>query len=244
MVIKCMAKTKNNKNSNQMIAIILLAGMGSRLGRPHPKSLTPLDKSQTILSRQLKILKQHNLQICCVVGFKKDLIMEAANDCIFVYNPNYDLTNTSKSLLTALRQFQDRDIIWLNGDVVFSPEIIARILASTESAVAVNNSRVSDEEVKYTLNNDGYIEQISKEVRKPLGEALGINLIRRPFVENFIDHLQGVENTDYFEKGMEQLIKDQGNVFKAIDVSDLPCIEVDFEADLEQAMEMLQNVDR
>ena len=231
----------DNVQSNQTpIAIILLAGMGSRLGRPHPKSLTPLDQNQTILSRQLQILKQHNLEICCVVGFKKDLIMEAASDCLFIYNPNYDLTNTSKSLLNALRHFRDRDVIWLNGDVVFSSELIGRVLASSESAVAVNNSRVSDEEVKYTLNDDGYIRQISKQVTQPLGEALGINLIRQPFVESFVAQLEAVDSSDYFEKGMEGLIENQGNVFKAIDVSDLPCIEIDFEADLQQAVRMLE----
>jgi len=231
----------DKSQSNQSpIAIILLAGMGSRLGRPHPKSLTALDRNQTILSRQLHILKQYDLEICCVVGFKKDLIMEAASDCLFIYNPNYDLTNTSKSLLNALRHFRDRDVIWLNGDVVFSPEIIGRVLASPESAVAVNNSRVSDEEVKYTLNNEGYIRQISKQVEQPLGEALGINFIRQPFVEGFITQLEAVDSSDYFEKGMEQLIENQGNIFKAVDVSDLPCIEIDFEADLQQAVQMLE----
>ena len=226
-----------------MIAIILLAGMGSRLGRPRPKCLTPLDDHQTILSRQLKILKQYDLEICCVVGFKKDLIMEAASDCLFIYNPNYDLTNTSKSLLTALRHFQDTDVLWLNGDVVFSPEIIGRMIASEESAVAVNNSRVSEEEVKYTLNADGFIDEISKQVGEPLGEALGVNLIRQPFVEAFVKELDRVDSSDYFEKGMEQLIQQQRNVFKAIDVSDLSCIEIDFEADLAQAVEMIQNAD-
>ena len=227
---------------NRIIAIILLAGMGSRLGRPHPKCLTPLDHQQTILSRQLAILKQYGLEICCVVGFKKDLIMEAASDCLFVYNPEYDLTNTSKSLLSALRHFQDCDVIWLNGDVVFSPEIIGRMLASPESAVAVNNSRVSEEEVKYTLNHEGFIEEISKQVSSPLGEALGINLIRQPNIKEFINKLDSVEHSDYFEKAMEQLIVQSGNVFKAIEVSDLPCIEVDFEADLEQAVAMLSSL--
>jgi len=235
-----MENFNSEKNNKRTIAIILLAGIGSRLGRPHPKSLAPLDSNQTILSRQLDILGQYNLEICCVVGFKKDLIMEAASDCLFIYNPNYDLTNTSKSLLMALRHFHDCDALWLNGDVVFSPDIIGRVLNSKKSAVAVNNSRVADEEVKYTVNNHGYIQEISKQVAEPLGEALGINLIRQPFVNDFIACLEAVEHTDYFEKGMEQLIAQRGDVFKAVDVSDLPCIEVDFDADLEQAIEMVK----
>ena len=96
--------------------------------------------------------------------------------------------------------------------------------------------------MKYTLNDAGYIEEISKQVSAPLGEALGINLIRQPFTKAFINQLDSVEHSDYFEKGMEQLIEQSGNVFKAVDVSDLPCIEVDFEADLAQAVAMLSKL--
>ena len=39
-----------------------------------------------------------------VVGFKMDLVMEAAaDDAVFVYNELYDQTNTAKSPLKALR---------------------------------------------------------------------------------------------------------------------------------------------
>ena len=38
-----------------------------------------------------------------VVGFKLELVMEAAPDAVFVYNENYDQTNTNRSLLKALQ---------------------------------------------------------------------------------------------------------------------------------------------
>ncbi len=229
------------KEANKPQVVILLAGMGSRLGRPHPKSLTPLDNGETILSRQLRILKSFDLSVCAVVGFKKDLIMEAASDLLFVYNANYDTTNTSKSLLAALQHFEDQDVMWLNGDVVFDPEIIELMLSANTSAVAVNNARVAEEEIKYTLNADGYINQISKQVKNALGEGLGINLIKAKDLSDFKQKLDDVDDNDYFERGMELLIEDKGNVFKAVDVGNRNCVEVDFAEDLEAAKTMLKD---
>lgn len=213
-------------------AVILLAGLGSRLGRPHPKPLTPLGDGTTILQRQLDIVKGFDIPVIGVVGFKMELVMEAAPDLLFAYNPNYDATNTAKSLLCALRQIRDEDVLWMNGDVVFEPEIIDRLLATGEAAVAVNNARTAEEEVKYTLNDDGYINAISKQVTHARGEALGINYIPHRLIGKFCDKLDAVADNDYFEKAMEELIKEEGNVFRAVDVSDLLCMEIDFDADL------------
>jgi choline kinase len=232
----------SNQSAREVVAVILLAGMGSRLGRPHPKSMTQLDDNQTILSRQLSTLRQHGLQICCVVGFKKDLIMEEAADCLFVYNADYDCTNTSKSLLSALGHFQNKDVLWLNGDVVFDPQIIDRILAAKESTVAVNSARVAEEEIKYSLNADGYISQISKQNTEAQGEAVGINLIKQEWMASFCEKLEQVDDQDYFERAMELLIDESGNVFKPLDISELGCIEVDFEDDLAVAREMVKRL--
>lgn len=216
-------------------AVILLAGMGSRLGRPHPKSLTPLASGESILARQLRMLERFELQPHAVVGFKMDLIMEAAPHLLFAYNPNYDTTNTAKSLLCGLKHIHDEDVLWMNGDVVFEPEVLAGVLESDDSVVAVNNARVGEEEVKYTLNADGFIDRISKTVDKPLGEALGINLIRAPYLADFKAALAEVGDNDYFERAMELLIERRGNVFRPADVGAHMCVEVDFDADLERA---------
>ena len=41
-----------------MKAIILAAGIGSRLGKPHPKPLTELTTGETILERQIRHLSK------------------------------------------------------------------------------------------------------------------------------------------------------------------------------------------
>lgn len=221
------------------LAVILAAGMGSRLGRPHPKPLTPLPHDETILRRQVRMLHAAGLEVLVVVGFKKDLVMEAAPDVSFAYNPDYDATNTAKSLARALQQVRDRDVIWMNGDVVFAERVLTGLLAERSSVVAVNNARVAEEEVKYRTNPAGFITEISKQVRDAEGEALGINRIDAKHLAAFRDCLDEVGAQDYFEKGMELLITREPDVFRPYAVGDELCIEVDFEADLERAVRAL-----
>ncbi len=221
-------------------AVILLAGMGSRLGRPYPKSLAQLENGETILSRQLRILNQFHLPVCAVVGFKKELIMEEAPDILYAYNADYDTNNTAKSLLCALRHIRNDDVLWLNGDVVFDPGVIKGMLATQESTVAVNVAEVADEEVKYTLDDDGYIDAISKETADARGEALGINLIRAPHLDAFKRQLERVSDSDYFERAMELLIQEKGQLFRPFDVGHLGCVEVDFNEDLAAAKRLVQ----
>jgi choline kinase len=222
--------------------VILAAGMGTRLGRPHPKPLTPLADGRTILRQQLDHLRQNfgpDARITLVVGFKMDLIMEAAaDDAAFVYNELYDQTNTSKSLLKALRLAPAGGVLWLNGDVVFVPGLIDALrplLERDRSFVAVNTDSVADEEVKYTLDGDGYIKELSKQVVDGLGEAVGINYVAAADRAVLIEHLQRCADQDYFERGLETAIAEAGLRVSAVDISEYGCVEVDFEPDLHRA---------
>ncbi|WP_018349095.1 NTP transferase domain-containing protein [Longispora albida] len=222
--------------------VILAAGMGTRLGRPHPKPLTPLRDGRSILRQQLENLRGAygaSAYISIVVGFKKDLVMEAAaGDASFVYNEFYDQTNTSKSLLKALRLAPPGGVLWMNGDVVFDPALLgtfAEALSAEQSFVAVNTASVSDEEVKYTLDGAGYIKELSKQVTGGLGEAVGINYVSAADRPALVEHLALVDEQDYFERGIENAIGAEGLRFRAIDISRFGCVEVDFDEDLERA---------
>ena len=66
--------------------VILAAGMGTRLGRPHPKPLTVLKSGESIMRRAVNALTNSypGVRITAVVGFKLDLIIEAMSDISFV----------------------------------------------------------------------------------------------------------------------------------------------------------------
>lgn len=225
--------------------VILAAGLGTRLGRPHPKTLTPLRDGKSILRHQLDRIGAAfgpDARVTIVVGFKMNLIMEAAPEALFAYNEVYDQTNTSKSLLKALRLSPPGGVLWLNGDVVFVDgllEAVAEQVAAGESFICVNTDSVADEEVKYTLDGDGFVKDLSKKVRDgALGEAVGINYVAASDKATLIEHLDAADDQDYFERGVETAIADAGSRFRAVDISRFGVVEVDFDADLARANEL------
>jgi len=221
--------------------VILAAGMGSRLGRSLPKSLTELSDGRSIMQQQhdnVRAAFGTSARITTVVGYRAETIVEAFPSADYVYNDRYDQTNTSKSLLRALSASGRGGVLWMNGDVVFDPRILGRAIGLIErdqSFVTVNTSKVSDEEVKYTVDADGHIKELSKVVRGGVGEAVGINYISSADKKAFIRQLQRVDDQDYFERGLELAVVEDGLRLLPLDISDLYAVEVDFAEDLERA---------
>jgi choline kinase len=220
---------------------ILAAGMGTRLGRPFPKPLTPLDDGRSILAQQLANVTTvfgERARVVIVVGFKLELVMEAAPDAVFVYNENYDQTNTNRSLLKALKASHAGPVLWMNGDVVFDPEVLRRLAPYAEqdrSAIAVNTAATAEEEVKYTVDATGHVLELSKTVQGALGEAVGINLVSGADKGALIARLEECDEQDYFERGIELAVAKDGLQVVPVDISDLFAVEVDFEEDLARA---------
>ena len=221
--------------------VILAAGMGTRLGKPWPKPLTPLADGRSIMQQQLENVAQvfkDDARVTIVVGFKMEMIMEAHPNASFVYNEIYDQTNTSKSLLKALRASHDGGVLWLNGDVVFDARVLERVadrMRNETSFVCVNTSATAEEEVKYTVDAKGNINALSKQVQNALGEAVGINFISKHHESAAIKYLAECADNDYFERGLELAIEKAGIEIEPVDISDLFAVEVDFQADLDRA---------
>jgi choline kinase len=211
-----------------------------------PKPLTPLDDGRTIIAQQIdniRLVFGCAAQIVIVVGFKHELIMEAVPEALFAYNERYDETNTCKSLLKALRASADGPVLWMNGDVVFDAEVLRRLrthLDDGRSAIAVNTAAVGEEEVKYTVAEDGSVRELSKQVRGALGEAVGINLVSAADKPKLIARLDECDDQDYFERGLELAIQEDGMKVTPVDISDLFAVEVDFAEDLVRAIEARQ----
>lgn len=219
-----------------MKVVILLAGYGSRLRATEPKSLVKFGNGRSILDYQLEALAQFvSLQdIYMVVGFKKELIMESAPSCTFVYNECFDRTNTAKSLQRALVRIDD-DVLWLNGDVFFRSDVIKPVVTSNENLVLVNHASVADEEVCYTLDGAGRVQLLAKGLgAAAIGEAVGINFIRRTDRMLLLNLLDEVGDQDYFERAIELGIERELFQFRPMDVGQTFVKEMDFQVDYDQ----------
>ncbi|MDI1289855.1 MAG: phosphocholine cytidylyltransferase family protein [bacterium] len=221
-------------------AVILAAGMGTRLGKPWPKPLTPLADGRTIMQQQMDNLASgfDDIRIGVVVGFQKDLIMEAFPGVGYVYNELFYETNTNRSLLKALRQSTPGGVLWMNGDVVFDPKVFERVkplIDEDQSFICVNTAVVGEEEVKYTVDADGFVDRLSKTVTDALGESVGINYVSSADKATLITRLVDCADGDYFERGIELMIEKDAARVVPYDIRDLFAVEVDFEEDLKRA---------
>ena len=76
---------------------ILAAGRGTRLGMPDPKPLTHLGDGRTIMQQQMQNLNTafgSDFRPILVVGFRFYRVVESFPDTLFVYNEEFESTNT------------------------------------------------------------------------------------------------------------------------------------------------------
>ena len=228
-------------------AIILNAGEGKRL-RPltqnMPKCLLEIG-DRTILEHQLFSLEKCGIKtVILVLGYKIPMILEKLRQCSFdlkiryTLNPIYSRTNTAYSLW-LVRDEMNQDFLYLNGDVFFHINILKRLLRSRHNTcLAIVRKEVGAEEVKVKLSN-GLVTELSKDMAPSMadGEFVGIAKFSRYINDAFINKLNEIVNegtlTAFFELAIRRLLKTY-NVW-GVDISDLPCIEIDTHEDLEDA---------
>lgn len=239
-----------------MKAVILVAGLAKRLlpyTKDIPKCLIQLD-DRTIMDYQLSALDQVGVRdIVMVVGYRRDQIMEAARqrfpqmNYAFITNHRYEETNTAYSLWLAAEHFLDQDFVYLNGDVLFPPELLRRLIESgLPNALTVEVKDCGEEEVKVLTNSDGRIVDIGKELdqAEALGEFIGVARFSaaysRPFYQALNNTVDAGMDMAYFEHALQETVA--RHELQLVDVSDIPCIEIDYPEDLEAAKEKVRQI--
>ncbi len=232
-----------------MQAIILAAGKGSRLGKEtdaKPKCLVTVD-DKSILDHQLALFESVGIQdIIIVVGFKKEIIRQhlALYDHLnftFIENNHFEQTNTAFSLNLALKNCRD-DFILINGDVVCDQAVLERLMHSPhDNCLAIERKITGDEEVKVSLENTR-ISAIGKQLEpeQSYGEFIGAAKFSQQAVSFFTQSLEEICSSEdgkmaYFEAGLEKMLSIVH--LTAVDITDLPSIEIDFPEDLTRARE-------
>ena len=110
-----------------MNAIILAAGMGSRLGsvtEDIPKGMIKLFE-KSLLEMQINIFKQCGINdVTIVTGYLGEKITFPGIN--YVENKNFSLTNINESLFCAKEKFQDESIISYS-DIIYEKKIIEKL---------------------------------------------------------------------------------------------------------------------
>ena len=129
-------------------AIILAAGVGSRIKKFHDKPKTLLnfpDSEKTILERIINILNSNNYKkIVIVTGFKNSLIKKkiTGKNIKFINFHNYKNTNNLQTLLHVKKELNS-NILCLFADIIFDEKIIKLISKSKKKiTLGIDTSKV------------------------------------------------------------------------------------------------------
>ncbi|MFH0979276.1 MAG: HAD-IIA family hydrolase [Candidatus Woesearchaeota archaeon] len=233
-----------------MRAIVLAAGVGSRL-KPltleKPKALVEVN-GRPILYYILRSLESNNIKdIVICTGFNSAKI---ESYCIknhpglrltFVENKDYASTNNMYSLYLA-KDYLDQDIFLMNGDVVFSPQIISAMLLEKKSCIAVDVGNYIDESMKVMVDTNNHIVDISKKI--PKQDAFGCSIDVYKFLVNDLAVIKNelhkiIEVQKDRNQWTEVMLQ---NLFKRHELISFPCaigkekwVEIDNFDDLRQA---------
>ena len=131
-------------SKNNLKAIILAAGMGSRLGNlteEHTKSMVEVN-GITMMERMLRQLDNVNLEEIVVVGYKgKELIeyidgLNINTKVSYIDNDIYDTTNNIYSLYLAKEVMEGSNVILLESDLIFEDALLDRIVNEEQENAA------------------------------------------------------------------------------------------------------------
>ncbi|MCF8566141.1 phosphocholine cytidylyltransferase family protein [Alicyclobacillus tolerans] len=235
-------------------SIILAAGRSARL-RPltndKPKCLLPMGP-KTILDWQLDSLQAAGVQnVVVVVGYRREMIVSHIQSRYphlrvqYVENPDFETTNTLFSLKKALEVY-DGDFYYLNADVVFDERILERLIPGDNGGyLAIDRKQCREEEVKVLLQEQ-HVAEIGKHLDPDIcyGEFIGVAKFAGEFAQAFrqtvFDEAKPGNEMKFFEYALDAMA-DKSRMF-AVDITGLPCVEVDFPEDYDYAVnEVLQN---
>ncbi|MBI3201249.1 MAG: phosphocholine cytidylyltransferase family protein [Myxococcales bacterium] len=233
--------------SSTKTAVLLVAGIGSRL-RPltddRPKALVDIG-GETILGRAVRLLAEHGVErLVLATGYREDAVQSALASCplevVYCRNDRFDSTQNAVSLALCRDAVVGRAFFKLDGDVVFRPEVLARIDAcDAPLAVAVDGTRRTDAEaMKFRRGQGDRIEAFGKGLAldQAAGESIGIERISAEASLPLFEALARPESASlYYEDVYSQLIGAGQLSALAVEVGDLPWTEVDDPSDLARA---------
>jgi len=129
-----------------MRAIILAAGMGKRLGaytREGTKCMVEVN-GKALIDHALEAIEGAGiLEVTIVVGYRKDRLIAHIGERYprlsidYVANDIYDKTNNIYSLWIARDRMAADDILLLESDLIFDPDLLRQVLADPSPNLAV-----------------------------------------------------------------------------------------------------------
>ena len=228
-----------------MKALILNSGLGHRMGeitRTHPKCMTDISETDTILSRQLKLLLDNGIEdVVMTTGYFDEVLIDYCYSLdlplhyTFVNNPIYDQTNYIYSIYCAREELKDDDILLMHGDLVFDEDVIKKSLKYDGSCMTVSSTLPLPEKDFKAVVKDHKVIKVGIEFFDDAYEAQALYKLDRKewlvWLDRIIEFCESGNTNVYAENALNE-ITDNIHIYP-LDVKNLLCAEIDNQEDLE-----------
>ncbi|NQV78096.1 MAG: phosphocholine cytidylyltransferase family protein [Lutibacter sp.] len=233
-----------------MKALILVAGMGTRLGQYTtniPKSLLEI-KGKPILGHIIDRIIINNInEFVIVVGFQKEKIINYLKNnypeinFTFVENNIYEKTNTLYSMWLAKDYISD-EFLYLHGDLLFHKNILRDLLDSKHQNGAIVEPH---KESMGVYGFDNIITRFSKK-KDSMGKALGIYKFSKVATENVFAEAERIINKGEITLFQSEAINPTilNHRMNLVSTNGMSWIEVDEPEDLREAEKILDKIER
>ncbi len=236
-----------------MRALILAAGLGSRLKQKTkniPKALVQVN-NKPIISFQIEALRNNKIKkIGIVLGYKSDVLknylIKNHKDIEFTFftNDEYKCSNSAYSFYLAKDFIKNKSYIHLNCDVIFSKELLAKLIKSRHTNVIALSKKLNltnnMEQVKLDKKNK-IIKMDNMQFDEAIFKAYGLAKLSNESSNYIIDKIekylnQKNKNMNYYGI-IRQAVQDID--YYGVDCKDQFLLEVNTLNDLDIANKIL-----
>ncbi|MEZ0453272.1 NTP transferase domain-containing protein [Sphingobacterium thalpophilum] len=198
-----------------MIAIILAAGLGSRLNLNRPKGLLNIYGKPLIAYSIDALISAGIEEIYLVIGYKQEHYknyfqnFRTTANIRTIYNPKYEDYGSLYSLYVGLNSIEKQDdIVIMDADIIYNAdEFIEFIQNTTTNSIFTTNVRQDRHDACYVeIDAQNKLRRISKNmhyvapVKNEYLEHIGIVKTQRDDIEKLIEYCESKYNVGIRER--------------------------------------------
>ena len=231
---------------NAPVAVILAAGLGSRLQSVHsaaPKGFIEID-GLPIIERSMDALRAAGIrEFVIVVGWMSSHYREwgARNSAIrFVENVDYATTGSLRSLKMGCAAVPGRDVMVVESDLLYEPRAATALMTAPSADTLLTSGFTQSGDEVWVYGANGRLEHLSKsswQDRPALGELVGLTRLSAPTTAKVIDAAGKLPASAHYEDGLNAVAASRK--IALLHLPDLVWCEIDDEKHLERARTLI-----
>ncbi len=207
----------------------------------HPKCMTDISATETILSRQLRLLAQAGItDVVITTGYFDEVLVNYCHaqglplNFTFVKNPLYAETNYIYSIYCAREELKDDDILLMHGDLVFEFSVLQEIIANDKSCMKTSSTLPLPSKDFKAVIQDNLVKAVGIEFFDSAREAQALYKLKKNDWQIWLNQIcQFCESGNrkcYAEVALNQVT--DRCIIEAFDARDRLCTEIDTPEDL------------